>query len=341
MTIEDKLRERIRLKDDGHLFHREGQTLEFKEQFNWSAIADYYRDFAAFGNNKGGFLVFGVTDVPRQLNGLSAKSLDAFKKIDPEKISGHLLEHFSGHIEWDYSLIEFDRKFFACFEVYQSKTKPIIAKKDAGKNNTIKNGEIYFRYGGRTQKINFPELEDIINSRIRQNNSDWISRVSEIAKSGPSSSAVLDIPNRNLNFGDEKNVFVDASLIDQVNLIQEGRFSETEGGKTLKLVGSVQPVDTIEVVKEVIEDKLAKYPLGAIQLAKKVRDKCPECTSHHVWKIIADEGLKTNPKYSCFNFRKASDLQRYEKTGRVRNGTPSIYSDEAVDHIVNIFKNSK
>ena len=52
-------------KNGKYLFHREGQCLEFKEQFNLAGLADYFRDFAAFSNNRGGDLIFGVTDTPR------------------------------------------------------------------------------------------------------------------------------------------------------------------------------------------------------------------------------------------------------------------------------------
>jgi len=31
----------LRLKPNGHLYHREGQTVEFKEQFNFAGLADY------------------------------------------------------------------------------------------------------------------------------------------------------------------------------------------------------------------------------------------------------------------------------------------------------------
>jgi len=62
MIDETKLQELLRVKD-GRLFHSEGQELEFKEQFNLAGLADYFRDFAAFANNRGGLLVFGVQDV--------------------------------------------------------------------------------------------------------------------------------------------------------------------------------------------------------------------------------------------------------------------------------------
>lgn len=79
MIGERDLRELLRVKD-GHLFHREGQELEFKEQFNLAGLADYFRDFAAFSNNRGGFLIFGVQDSPRVPIGLSTSSVEQFNQ---------------------------------------------------------------------------------------------------------------------------------------------------------------------------------------------------------------------------------------------------------------------
>ena len=33
------------------LKHRDSQTLEFKEAFNFAGLAEYFHDFAAFANN--------------------------------------------------------------------------------------------------------------------------------------------------------------------------------------------------------------------------------------------------------------------------------------------------
>ncbi|PAV24428.1 hypothetical protein CF392_16355 [Tamilnaduibacter salinus] len=89
MEFEELLKERLR-RNGKRLYHREGQELEFKEQFNLAALADYFRDFAAFANNRGGFLIFGVKDSPREISGLSEKSQEQFEKVDPEKITGYL-----------------------------------------------------------------------------------------------------------------------------------------------------------------------------------------------------------------------------------------------------------
>src|SRR5690606_30683006 len=134
MIDEENIKELLRTKVGGGLHHREGQELEFKEQFNLAGLADYFRDFAAFSNNKGGHLIFGVTDTPRKLKGLTQNSLEQFEKIDPEKITGYLLEIFSGQISWEQIVVNHKGKSFGVFKIYPAIVKPIIAKKDEGKD---------------------------------------------------------------------------------------------------------------------------------------------------------------------------------------------------------------
>lgn len=93
----DEIKNLLSLRKDGSLYHRESQTLEFKESFNFAGLSEYFRDFAAFANNKGGWLIFGVKDRPkRELIGLNDKSSEQFDKIDPEKISGFYWIYFQG-----------------------------------------------------------------------------------------------------------------------------------------------------------------------------------------------------------------------------------------------------
>ena len=122
----------LRLKTDGTLYHRENSTLEFKEQFNFAGLAEYLRDFAAFANNNGGYLIFGVKDSPRTLIGMSDKAIQQFNKIDPQKITGGILEHFSTEINYEFDNITINNKTFGVFYIYELNKKPVIAKKDAG-----------------------------------------------------------------------------------------------------------------------------------------------------------------------------------------------------------------
>ena len=53
----------------GYLKQRESSTIEFKESFNFGNMPKYSKTMAAFANNKGGYILFGIKDSPRELIG--------------------------------------------------------------------------------------------------------------------------------------------------------------------------------------------------------------------------------------------------------------------------------
>lgn len=337
---ENIINELLMLKNDGNLYHRESQYLEFKESFNLAGLADYYRDFAAFANNKGGYLIFGVKDRPkRELIGLSNKATQQFDKLDPEIVSGHLLDIFSSDINWEHEIYILDNMNFAVFYVYESSIKPVITKKDEGKDQVLKNGEIYYRYGGRTQKIQFAELESIINKRIEQNNNQWLDLVKKIGKSGPQNAAILNSEKGIIEKGDSQILVVDEELLSGFQLIREGEFSETKGAKTLKLVGNISPINQVEVIKKVKEDKLKEYPLSAKDLVNEIKKREPNIGQNRIWEIIKENGLKEDRDYSDYSFRNQKHRLNFENNNILAQGTPSIYKTNAVDIILNIHKN--
>ena len=291
--------ELLRTHDDGTLVHSESMVLEFKESFNYAGLADYYRDFAAFANNKGGYLVYGVKDRPkRELVGLTPKAKELWDKLDPEGVDGHLLEDFSGHIEWEHNLIVLNGKNYAYFYVAEAKEKPIICKRKIGDMNE---GEIYFRYMGRTQRIRCFELEDIIKHRLEEQDKIWIDTLTK--------------------------------LVDRIKCIKEGQLDEKEGAPTLKLVGQVTPINKVEVVKHEKVNPLNEYPLSAKELAKQVQDKSG-MKQNIIWLTIKQLNLKENKDYAYYNFRNKKQADNYSKTGRVPTSVPSIYKPAAVDYII-------
>ncbi len=336
---ENIIYEFLKLKDDGNLFHRESQYLEFKESFNLAGLADYYRDFVAFANNKGGYLIFGVKDRPRrELVGLSARATEQFDKLDPETVSGHLLDLFSSNIVWEHEIYKLGEMTFGTFYIHESTLKPVISKKDEGKELILKNGEIYFRYGGRTQKIQFAELEIIINKRIEQNNNQWLDLVQKIAKSGPQNAAILDSEKGIIEKGDSQILVMDEELLSGFQLIREGEFSEIKGAKTLKLVGNITTINQVEVIKKVKEDKLKEYPLSAAELVIEIRKREPNFNINRIWEIIKENYIKENRDYSDYSFRNQKHRLNYENNRVLAHGTSSIYKQSAVDLIVSIHK---
>lgn len=338
MIEEKEILELLKVKGK-FLHHREGQTLEFKEQYNFGGLAEYFRDFAAFANNKGGFLIFGVTDNPRTLVGLNAKSLESFNKIDPERITAYLLDIFTTSISWEQDVVVKSGKSFGVFKIYEADSKPVIAKKDEGKDQAIRNGEIYFRYGGRTQRIQSAELEHIINKRIENNNKEWIRRVNEIGGSGPEAAFVIR-SEATLNTNTKGAFVIGHDLSKKLKFIREGQFKEKSGAAALRLIGDVIPVDTVEVEKVVKENLLNQYPLTARELHTAVKSILPHIKQNLIWSAIKDNDIKGNADYSAYNFRNKSQEVKCEKTGFVSNDIPVLYNQDAVDFIAKILSAS-
>lgn len=48
----------------------EGLTIEYKETFNFGSLAKYFKTMMAFANNRGGIIIFGITNSPRTIKGL-------------------------------------------------------------------------------------------------------------------------------------------------------------------------------------------------------------------------------------------------------------------------------
>ena len=336
--IERKLvEELVRLKGKT-LFHREGQELEFKEQFNLAGLADYFRDFAAFANNRGGYLIHGIKDSPRTRTGLSASSIDQFEKIDPEKISGFLLEIYSSDIRWEQALYKFGGASIGVFRIYEATVKPVIAKKNEGKEQIIKNGEVYYRYGGRTQKIQSAELENIINKRVEENNKQWLGLMSKIGKAGPQNAAILDTEKSLIEKDDTRVLVLDDELADKLKFIKEGEFVEKDGATALKLVGDVVPIDKVEIVQKVKENLTKAYPLSALELVSEVQSKYPGAKQGEIWAAIADNGMKSNPDYSAYNFRNKKQEDNFKASGVLPAALPSIYNENAVELLVKVLK---
>lgn len=141
------------------LISRESSWVEFKQSFNWGNREEYGKTLAAFTNNRGGYIVFGIGNNPRLLIGLKS---DNFENFDPAKLTEYLNESFSPEISWNIHLHEIRGKLFGLIYAEESLDKPVIARKNVG--TIIKEGEIYYWYRGRTEKIKFSELRQVIDA---------------------------------------------------------------------------------------------------------------------------------------------------------------------------------
>jgi hypothetical protein len=320
---------------NGYIFHRESKNIEYKESFNHAGWDEYLKNFAAFANNDGGYIVFGVKDRPKLPVGLNERSAQMFDDIDEEFISGEINKLFSPAIEWEKQLVEAHNTYFGIIYVHKNKIRPVIAKQDEG---AIKNGEIYYRYSGRVQKIEYGELNEIIENRIKENTEQIKSLLLKISEIGPSNAAVLDA-ERGIIEKDKDNILViDEELVPKIKFIKEGEFSEKKGAQTLKLIGSVHPVDQVEIIKIKKQNLIEQYPYSFTEMKQKVLSQIPNAKLSQIHKVISENNVKNNPKYSAYNFRTKAHEEQYKETGQIPSSTPSLYNDDAINFIVRRLK---
>ena len=147
--------------DNLKLTSYEGDRLEYKEGFTWSYRAMYARTLAAFANNKGGFIVFGVEDESRKIVGMKN---DDFENIDPAEITQYLNSAFEPALEWEKIDYKCSGLKLGVLSVKSSRGKPVFCKRNDGRY--LKDREIYYRYAARTERIQRAEYQEITNQNL-------------------------------------------------------------------------------------------------------------------------------------------------------------------------------
>jgi hypothetical protein len=226
---------RTSAKHPDRLISREGNRLEFKEKFGFSSLSKYAKTMAAFSNAQGGYIVFGIKDSPHKMTGINEED---FNRIDPGQLTQGLNEIFSPEMDWEIHVHEFQGKTFGLIYVCESANKPIVAKKNYGE---IRESEIYYRYRGRSEKVKYPELMQILDERRKQEQQRWMNHLEKIARIGVENVGVLDINTGKIT-GPSGSLIIDESLLNDMSLIKEGQFVQKDGAPSIKVVGNVQPV---------------------------------------------------------------------------------------------------
>lgn len=261
---------RTSTKNPNRIVNREGTTLEFKETYNHANMAQYFKTIASFANNTGGYIIFGIGDKPRELKGLQGKSLQQFESLKVEEFTKNLLDYFSPEIKWDHCTFEFKEKSYGVIYIYQSENKPCICKKHYNSQNqkySLIEVDIFYRYGGRSEKIRYAELTAIIDERRKKEEAQWLDFAHRAAQIGVSNACLLDMASGKIA-GNGGTVVLDKELLDKIAFIKEGEFVETKGKPTLRLIGDIQEVNTGRiVVKETTKRVLKAIEPNDILLA--------------------------------------------------------------------------
>lgn len=224
--------------------------MEFKESYNHCNMAKYFRTMASFANNQGGYILFGIGDKPRRLLGLKGKSLSQFEELKVEEFTKALLDYFSPEIKWEHCTFEFNNLSFGVIYVHQLIRKPCICRKSYDDKNikySLKEGDIYYRYSGRSERIRYAELASIVDGARRYEEQQWLNFLQRVVRIGVSNAALLDLKSGKLS-GSNGSIVIDEKLLQKISFIQEGKFVETGGRPTLRLIGDITKISAGKVV---------------------------------------------------------------------------------------------
>lgn len=227
---------RLRSGSADTLLNREGSELEFKETFNLGSRVKYAKSMAAFANNKGGFLVFGVEPTPHRLKGVNRSNFDS---CDPAELTRFLNTTFSPEIQWEMGITAIDGVDLGYIYTYESQDKPVVATQ--GQADQIREGGIYFRYRGQCGSIRYSELRKILDERVARERNAWMQHLEIIGRSGPTNVGVIDTVHGRL-YGGGTPFLIDETLLRKLKFIRKGTFAESSGEPTLTLMGDVKTV---------------------------------------------------------------------------------------------------
>lgn len=229
------------------VLRKECSTLEFKAIFTKQNIVKYLKTMAGFANNKGGYIVFGISDRPRKAVGVNRLVLES--EFKAEEFTQELNNSFDPEINWDHEVLELGSCTFFIIKVLESMNKPIICKKTRslpdGKTGILES-HIYYRYYAQTKDIKYSDLRIILDNQYKLEQKKWMELFQSIAQSKPQNVSILDLRNGIINTEGNRKIIIDKNLLKDITFIKEGKFDEKDGAPTLRLVGEVEGVGLLK-----------------------------------------------------------------------------------------------
>ena len=122
---------------------------------------------------------------------------------------------------------------------------------------TLKEGDIFYRYGGRSERIRYEELSAIIDHARKVEEQLWLNFAQRAAKVGIENACLLDLGTGKIT-GNGGSIVIDENLLSKIAFIKEGEFVETKGKPAIRLIGDIEDVSTGKIVVRETTRKVVK-----------------------------------------------------------------------------------
>lgn len=239
--------------NSGTLKSRESNTVEFKESFNKNNTAKYAKTMAAYSNNRGGYIIFGVKNRPRKIVGLKN---DNFENMSQEQFSESINSLFAPAMNWDCGTIEFPENDgetalkIGWIYTAEAEDKPVIAQK-SNDGEKINSGDVYYRYRARSEKIKSSEMNRIIEERITKERNRLLKLFEVIRESKTTLLGIVDYSKGKISTPHGVDVALNRKLVTEIlkkaKFIKEGSFNETNGLPVIKVTGNIDLAEEVPV----------------------------------------------------------------------------------------------
>ncbi|MDD4279063.1 MAG: putative DNA binding domain-containing protein [Candidatus Sumerlaeales bacterium] len=243
----------------GILKSRESNTVEFKESFNKNSTSKYAKTMAAYSNNRGGYIIFGVKDNPRAIMGLKNEN---FENMNQEQFSEAINSLFAPAMDWYCGTLTIEVHAtdgtggtsqplkIGWIYTSEAKYKPIIAQKP-NDGERINSGDVYYRYRARSEKIRFAEMNRIIEERAAKERERLLKLFEIIRESKTANLGIFNYSSGKISTPYGIDVACDQRLVTQVlkkaKYIKEGSFNETDGIPVIKVTGNIDLAEEVPV----------------------------------------------------------------------------------------------
>lgn len=231
----------------------EGADCESKREFDLKKPVHMVRTIAAMANNRGGFLFYGVEDHSQEVVGLVN---DKFENTDIARIVDVVRKYMAPTPDFKKFEIEIGALKVGVLFIEPYVVPPIVITKHDDK---VAEGDILFRYPGRSERIKPNDLFDLLRRRDLGAATNLLNSAQHIARIGSDRAVILNTDVNKIDL-EKKTILIDSKLAEQLKFIKEGSFEEKEGAPTLKLVGDVSLAETVKGETEVVIHEKALEP---------------------------------------------------------------------------------
>lgn len=236
----DEVRTRLDITQTGEAYRvkaRESSDLEFKLRLDLQCFKNSIKTIAAFANQAGGCVVFGVRDRPRELVGIGNQSLE--EGVQSEQ----LVQGLSPIPETSFFDVDIHGYRLGVLQVFPLRKGPCIAIKDIaggeGNANLLNKGVVYARRRGQTAPITGEEFSQILITRDERIRKEIFSFLSFGRDVGFDRAVVVD-PRKNGENEVGMTYYLPQEAAKSLNVIDRARIVEKEGAPAYEILGNVQ-----------------------------------------------------------------------------------------------------